>query len=237
MHAKVLWLRVLIVVFVVSSRHEIVSGIFRRLAAWRAYLLQQAFELLYGPLVLFHEPLGRTIFGPSWHGRRQDVLARLTAAWTVIDVGSGAGHLVAEAERFGFSAVGVEPSAAMRRLSRRRGVVATEGRAQSLPIGTKSADAVVATYPGGWILDLATWDEFARVLKPGGHVIVLLGGTVERGRGSLIRRGMLWLAYGSAAGTIDHPSLQRMGHPDIPGQTEIVDDRWGKAILWVGRRR
>lgn len=237
MHAKVSRLRVVIGLFVVVSRHEIVSGISKRPAAWSAYLLQKTFELLYGPLVLFHEPLGRAIFGPSWHGRRRDVLRRLTAAWTVIDVGSGAGHLIGEAERQGFAAVGVEPSRAMRWLSRRRGVAALAGCAQSLPLDSSSADAVVATYPGGWIVDAATWDEFARVLKPGGIVVLLLGGTVELGRGSRVRRVVQRLAYGSANGNREHPSLNALGHPEIAGQLEVASDQWGQAILWVGRRR
>lgn len=237
MHAKVSRLRVVIGLFVVVSRHEIVSGNSRRPAAWRAYLLQKTFELLYGPLVLFHEPLGRAIFGPSWHGRRRDVLGRLTAAWTVIDVGSGAGRLIAEAERSGFAAVGVEPSRAMRRLSHRRGVAALEGRAQALPLASGTADAIVATYPGPWILDPATWDEFARVLKREGLVILLLGGTVERGRGSRVRRVVQRLAYGSAAGIHEQPSLKRLGHSEIAGQLEVASDQWGQAILWVGRRR
>jgi SAM-dependent methyltransferase len=237
MHAKVAGLCVVIGLFFVGSRHVNVSGISRRLAAWRAYLLQQAFELLYGPLVLFHEPLGRTISGASWHGRRRNVLQRLPGSWTIIDIGSGAGHLLTEAERTGFDVVGVEPSKAMRRLSDRRGMVAREGRAQALPVESASADAVVATYPGPWILDPETWSEFARVLKPGGRAIVLLGGTVERGRGSRIRRALQRIAYGSADDISDHPSLQRLGHLDIPGNIEVVDDRWGKAFLWVGRRR
>ena len=95
---------------------------------------------------------------------------------------------------------------------------------------------MVVTYPGNWILERPAWDEFARVLKPGGSVVILLGGTVERGGGSGIRRLIHRLAYGRNDDPGANPAFERLGHPEIPGNVRIEDDRWGRMILWIGRR-
>ena len=81
---------------------------------------------------------------------------------------------------------GLEPSPAMHRVTarkmRRRGVRApcVRGYAQALPFADASLDAVVATFPAGYILSPATWREAARVLRrpeagsdtPGGRLII-----------------------------------------------------------------
>ena len=48
-----------------------------------------------------------------------------------------------------------------------------QGIAQHLPFADDSLDAIVSTFPAGFILDPRTHSEFARVLRPGGRVVVV----------------------------------------------------------------
>jgi len=103
-------------------------------------------------------------------------LAGLTPGAVVVDVGCGDGvtadHL---ARRFGLRVVGIDASAALLGQGRERcpGLDLREGRADRLPLADASADAVVAecvlsilAEPG------AAVDEWLRVLRPGGRLLV-----------------------------------------------------------------
>jgi SAM-dependent methyltransferase len=62
-------------------------------------------------------------------------------------------------------------------------------------------DAIVATFPTRYILDPAVAAEMARVLKPGGPLVVVLGGSLApHGLRRRVRRSALWCFYGRAEG-------------------------------------
>ena len=48
--------------------------------------------------------------------------------------------------------------------------------AQALPFPNSSFDSIVSAFPSEYISDPATLDELARVLRPGGRLVVVLGG-------------------------------------------------------------
>jgi SAM-dependent methyltransferase len=103
-------------------------------------------------------------------------LAGLPRGAAVLDVGCGDGvtaeHL---AERFGLRVVGVDESAALVRQGRERcpGLDLREGSAERLSLPDTSVDAVLAECVLS-ILDEpgAAVDEWARVLRPGGRLLV-----------------------------------------------------------------
>jgi SAM-dependent methyltransferase len=204
----------------------IISGI-------RARLLRVTFGLLYDRLAFMHEATGRLVYGAAWDVRRRHVL-QADETGPIVDLGCGEGRLLASLTRAETLAFGIEPSATMARRAREDGLLVIEATAQSLPLRSGAIQRVIATYPGPWILERQTWNEIARVMAPGGNVAVLLGGDIRRGRWSSIRRVMLRLAYGQSGSTVQY--LPPMGNDSINGSYLLVDDEWGQAIVWEGRR-
>ena len=203
----------------------------------RRRVLQAVFSLLYGPLAPMHELVGRVAFGPAWPGRRRALLDRVSGSTgLVVDLGCGEGRLLAEATTRGLAAIGVEPSPTMARRARRRGASVARGESGHLPLRHGAADAVIATYPGPWVVAPGTWREIERVLRPGGIAVILLGGTTERGRLATARRVVGSLVYGRRGDHLDLVSLPELGTSQLSGYWRPVSDEWGTAIIWEGRR-
>ena len=113
----------------------------------------------------------------------------------VLEIGHGPGHLLAAMVHRGLRPVGLDLSFPMARRARRRTgfvVPLVQGRAQALPFPDETFDAVVSTFPAPFILEPATWREAARVLRPGGRFVVLLGAWPE---GPGLLTGMLRILY------------------------------------------
>ena len=173
--------------------------------------------------------------GHHWHGSRRrpgeefEGVLGLVAGWTmglgrgrstrllvglagvgagdrVVDVGCGPGRFLREAAERGATAVGVDPSAQMRRLALRRiperlrsAITVTEGTAEHLPLEDGSATVVWA------VASLHHWDdpdaglaEVHRVLEPGGRLLV--AERLARPRGWFQHHALTWgAAEGLAA--------------------------------------
>ena len=95
-------------------------------------------------------------------------------AETVLDLAAGTGKLTALlAERYP-EVVAVEPVAAMRALLERSvpGVRALDGTAEAIPVADESVDAVFVAEAFHWFDSAAAGRELARVLRPGGWLVV-----------------------------------------------------------------
>ncbi len=174
------------------------------------------------------------LFGAAWHGRRVALIEDLGDPRRILDVGAGEARLVADAERRMLVATGVEPSAAMRRAGLVRSASLLAGSAMDLPLPSGACEACVISYPGRWIFNPQTWLELGRVLEPDGRVVVLLGGTYERGPGAAVRRRLLRLAYGP----VDTAAIVKS---DVCGprfRAEIIrrQDCWGEYVLLRAER-
>lgn len=115
--------------------------------------------------------------GP-WYRRQALARAGLAAGMRVLDVGTGTGLTAIEAAKLcgsGTHVTGVDPSAGMLANARLpAGMRVIEGRAEKLPMPESSFDFVSMGYALRHVGDLRTvFQEFLRVLRPGGRACVL----------------------------------------------------------------
>lgn len=202
------------------------------MAEVRRALLARAFSLLYGPLAWLHELAGRLLSGSAWNGRRALALDPAPDG-LLLDLGCGEGRLLALATQAGIACLGVDPSRAMTRRARRRGVDVVRGDAIAVPLLDGTVSVVTSTYPGDWIYRPAVMDEIGRVLRPGGEVRILLGGAITRGRLSTPRRLAARVVYGRT--NSDQLPALPTGN-DLEGGAFVIPDRWGESLWWIGRR-
>lgn len=136
---------------------------------------ENEFEGLFGLVAGWAMSLGR---GPST--RLVVDLARVVPGDRVVDVGCGPGLFLKEAAERGATAVGVDPSARMRRLALRRipaglrpAVTVVDGAAEDLPLEDGSATVAwaVASFHH-WRDPDAGLAEVRRVLEPGGRLLI-----------------------------------------------------------------
>ncbi len=111
---------------------------------------------------------------------RREALRRagLVAGMRVLDVAIGTGLVAREASRLAGDPrriIGLDPSAGMLAEARRQlGVTGVRGVGEQLPIATASIDFLSMGYALRHLADLGvTFNEFFRVLRPGGIVCVL----------------------------------------------------------------
>jgi len=151
-----------------------------RLYIWATYRLYNEFAWAYD-FVSWLVSLGR------WSGWRLSTLDQITGQ-RVLEVGFGTGELLSEMAVRGLDPVGLDASPAMHRVTARKlarralDVPRVSGVVQAMPFPAESFDSIVCSFPAGYILELATLCEAARVLSPpdpaigkGGGRLVVVG--------------------------------------------------------------
>lgn len=148
---------------------------------------------LFAPLGPTYDRVGAALSlgqDPLW---RRFLVSRLPPGGRVLDVATGTGLVAAQLIRRGFEVTGVDQSAEMLAVARRRfgdTVELVEASAQALPFADETFDHLTFTYLLRYIDDPgATLAELARVVRPGGTVASLEFG---------VPRGLahpLWEAY------------------------------------------
>jgi ubiquinone/menaquinone biosynthesis C-methylase UbiE len=137
------------------------------------------FETLYKNCYLYR--FASTVpFAGQWRVWQRLVLPRLHGH-DVLELGCGLGDLLADMLADGYNCRAVEHSpqmvAAARATLRKRKVGqplwVIQGSAQSLPFPDSTFDTVVSTFPSDYISDPDTIAEVARVLRPGGRLIIV----------------------------------------------------------------
>lgn len=112
---------------------------------------------------------------PAWRRAGLDFVA----GDHVLELGFGTGALLVEEVRRGLTVVGLDASPAMHRIAARRLAAAggspprVQGVAQALPFAGATFDSILCTFPAPFILDERTYAECARVLRPGGRLIIV----------------------------------------------------------------
>jgi demethylmenaquinone methyltransferase/2-methoxy-6-polyprenyl-1,4-benzoquinol methylase len=131
---------------------------------------------LFAPLGPTYDRYARLLsFGqdPRW---RRFMVSRIPPGSHVLDVATGTGAVAAELLQRDCTVVGLDQSAEMLAVARRRlpGIELVEGRAESLPFADASFDALTFTYLLRYVDDpLATLRGLQRVVRPGGTIASL----------------------------------------------------------------
>ncbi len=151
-----------------------------RLAHVWARLLNIGFRLLYNELAWTYDLVAWLVSFGQWKEWGQAALPYLVGQH-ILELGHGPGHLlVALAER-GFRPTGLDLSPQMARLAHRRlrgsgtPLTLVRGRAQELPFPAHTFDSIVSTFPTAYIFDPETLVEVARVVRPGGRLVSVMG--------------------------------------------------------------
>jgi SAM-dependent methyltransferase len=151
---------------------------------------------------------------PRYEPHVIDVIGKAAGGPRILDVGAGTGRMSAPLLQAGYDVVAVEPLDAMRAiLARHIGERALAGHAEALPLDDASIDGAVCSDAWHWFDGARAADELARVVRPGGGVVVCVS---QRGdddgltpwAGELDR---MWRALTQA---IDHPYLRGSRRPD-----------------------
>ena len=103
----------------------------------------------------------------------------------VLEAGCGTAYVSAWLARRGARVTGIDPSdaqlATARRFQREFGLEfpLVEGNAEEMPFADETFDLVVSEYGASIWADPYVWiPEAARVLRPGGHIVLLVNGTM-----------------------------------------------------------
>jgi SAM-dependent methyltransferase len=207
-----------------------------------ARLARVAFELLYGPLVPLYDWVSRAGFAGEW-ARWQRTVLRFVHAGPTLELGPGTGDLLPVLAAQGLAPCGLEPSPRMlararRKLARRDPAARAplvRGRAEALPFKSDTFGAIVATFPSDYILRPSTWAEIERVLRPGGDLVVVLGGELTPDSpGRALRARAYRLLYGAPGSR--EPRLHPLPPSALAPRQEFVATEHGRALLLVGRK-
>jgi ubiquinone/menaquinone biosynthesis C-methylase UbiE len=153
-----------------------------KVTAWlrqlRRRLLLTAFHLLYNQFAWAYEAVSWLVSLGRWRAWGERAVPFLHGS-RILELGHGPGHLLAAMGDRGWWGVGLDVSAQMGSIARRRlrqrgqSIRLVRGRGQLLPFSPASFDSVVAAFPAPYILASETIDAIRRVLRPGGRLVVV----------------------------------------------------------------
>lgn len=123
----------------------------------------------------------------------------------VLEIGFGPGHLLDKMAALGIKCIGIDASQQMCTKAVKniascndyaQSPIIVRGSSFSLPFPDRLFNSVIATFPSNYIFNHDTFKEAARVLVPGGNLIIVLSAVIIGNR--ICERMVAWL-FGSSS--------------------------------------
>src|SRR5574341_1357473 len=154
---------------------------------WR--LIRFGFRLLYNEMAWTYDGVSWVVSLGHWRRWQNASIPHLAAAPgdCVLELAHGTADLQIDLAAAGFRPVGLDLSAAMWRIARRK--LQRQGRvpqlvradAARIPFPDRAFQAVVSTFPTEFIISPLVLNEIYRVLKPDGRLVVIPNGLLTAG--------------------------------------------------------
>jgi ubiquinone/menaquinone biosynthesis C-methylase UbiE len=183
-------------------------------------ILRLFFRLLYHQFAFTYDLVAATVSFNRWKDWVMSIIPFIEGN-RILEIGHGPGHLQRFLLSRGLIAVGIDESAQMARLAKRRtggSARLIRGVSQHLPFSDNSFDTVVATFPSEYITEADTLAEVKRSLSNGGRFVVLPVAMLM-GRGMLDRAMAL---------------LFRITHQSPVDPVEVVVQRLKQPFIEAG---
>ncbi len=143
-----------------------------------ARFLRWFFRHLYTDLAWSYDLVAWVVSLGRWNEWVRAAIDRLPAG-QVLELGHGPGNLLCALANRGWQPIGLDVSPQMSLLAQRRmqerGLEPrlVRGRAQALPFAAGAFEGISSTFPDEYAFDPATAAEVARVLRPGGVLVII----------------------------------------------------------------
>lgn len=172
---------------------------------------------------------------PRYEPHVIEVIGKAAGGPRILDVGAGTGRLSAPLLAAGYDIVAVEPLDEMRAIlaSHIGSERALAGRAEALPIDDASVDGAVCSDAWHWFDGARAGDELARVVRPGGGVVICV--SYPRWRDSEDAPDW-WLDLGAVHAALpkhDHPAFSGSFEPDRLGSHPAFEEMEMRSELFV----
>jgi SAM-dependent methyltransferase len=172
---------------------------------------------------------------PRYEPHVIEVIGKAAGGPRILDVGAGTGRLSAPLLAAGYDVVAVEPLDEMRAIL--AGHIGSEralaGCAEALPIDDASVDGAVCSDAWHWFDGARAGDELARVVRPGGGVVICVSYPRWRDSGDAPD---WWLDLGAVHAALpkhDHPAFSGCFEPDRLGSHPAFDEMEARNELFV----
>lgn len=204
------------------------------------WLLKVAFHLLYNQLAWAYDVVAWLVSFGQWATWRRSATLFLQDG-PILELGYGTGGLIADMTARNLTPTGLDLSPYMARLARRRllreGAVLrlVRGEAQHLPFPDAAFANLVSTFPTEFILEPQTITSIARVLQPGGHLVIVAMGYLKGP--APLRRLVEWLYRFTGQREIPEPKpLARLQEFGLTARWEDATLEGAKVRLLVAIR-
>ena len=140
--------------------------------------LRLFFRLLYNEFAWSYDFVSRAVSIGQWRSWQRAALPSLRGR-RVLEIAHGTGDMLLDLAALGFEATGIDLSARMGRIARRKlasralTVPLARARVQALPFAGATFPSVLSNFPAEFIMEPAAIAEFYRVLQPGGAFVCI----------------------------------------------------------------